>query len=170
MEMEQTVSDEVIEVPDLSATDLVLLASQTVPFSYPTGDRLAGWNFYQDRKGNVDRGGKRYRVSILASERKIPTDAVRTYFRERGFTGNTAAFIALVMKRKPIGWWASIPEDDGVLCSVSFPFKEPILQVPCLNDGHHYPGLGLQRIVDSVCPSGYIWPAGWIFAAFREVK
>jgi hypothetical protein len=95
-----------ITVPDLSAAELMIRAQRRSIFLSLRPD-IAAWNFMQQ-----DERGKTYEVMTWAPCRGVSTDEVRAYFKRRGFGGNTAAFIAWMMAKQPLGFHASIPDED----------------------------------------------------------
>lgn len=142
-----------ITVPNLSAAEIVKLAKKEINLIY-LAPELDTWDFIQDEQG------KTYEVMKHDFGRKVSVKDVPAFFQERGFTGNTAAFIALMAREKPNGYHASIPErlwrdpESGKLHVPHFAqFGGPILGLRWT--GHDWSG-------DDGCP-------GWAFVAFREV-
>lgn len=154
MDIQQTDTRDLITVPDLSAAELVAHAKKTLALHAPHPETdLETWDFIRDERGKTYevQTGKLDRMFVLASK-------VREHFTD-GFVGNTAAFVAWVIKHNPEGHYASFPEDDrlirgvGFLCVPGFIRREPNMHMLSLH------GVGDRR-----------WGSHWIFVAFREVK
>jgi hypothetical protein len=140
-----------ITVPNLSAAELVQLAQEKLVLTYLDGD-LAKWDFI------TDECGKTYEVRFWTPGRGVAHHTnMRKDFKD-GFVGNTAAFIALMMRDNPEGYHASVPEvtrlfqDGDRLCPPRF-FRNERHRKLSLNRGHRCSWW------DQVC-----------FWAFREVK
>jgi hypothetical protein len=141
---------ELIEVPDLSASELTALAKKQLDVDRGD-DALDKWDFIRDESG------KTYEVLVWKSDCEVTTEEVREHFKAEGADGNTAAFIAWVVKNRPKGKFTSIPLDDfrlfqrvAGLCALRFRW-----------DKRRYFTFGFNV--------SYPWPVGWSFVAFREI-
>ncbi len=147
----------VIEVPDIDAVDLTALTKSHCDLTYLDSD-YAKWDFYRGVDGKPISGrGKRFEFLTWEPKRDVKSDEVRAYFKERGFYGHTGAFTAFVKERKPAGYHASIPDDngcwrgsDGRLCVPSSYF------------------VGVYRGLDQFWLD-LGWGSDWVFVAFREL-
>lgn len=147
-----TQATDLITVPDLSAAELVAKAKRKLR---PTvlSPNLTSWDFIRDERG------KTYEVQVWKPGRAVvPAEEVRPHFTD-GFTGNTAAFVAWVTKNSPLGFFASIPEDERL-----FRGGEYLRALSFGRDG----GYRMLRLYHDV--RGRWKDASWSFAAFREVK
>jgi len=146
------VSQDRIIVPHLSAPALIAQAKEKLILIY-CNSNLKTWKF-----GTPDRATT-YEVHTWPPDRTVTSEEVRAYFRERGFIGNTAAFIAWVTQQNPAdGYYTSIPEDDQLWRGP----ESRVLCAPCFDRGGSYRGLGLRGVRRS-------WYKGWVFVAFREL-
>lgn len=148
----QSKSTDVILVPDLSAAGLVARAKEEIDLTY-FNPELATWDFVTDERG------KKYEVMTWAPGRSVSTAEVRAHFREKGFGGNTAAFISWLSKRQPMGWHMSIPEEDTRLWRGP---RSGYLDAPCFDRGGGSRELGLRDVRGG-------WGGDCTFVAFREV-
>ena len=114
---------------------------------------LAAWDFMKDEPG------KTYEVMTWAPGRTVSDyREVQLYFRERGFGGNTAAFAVWLERHAPMGYHASIPEDDRLWRGSR---SDDLYASYFYQDGACR-DLGLFGVRDG-------WHGYWIFVAFREV-
>ncbi|MBI4139054.1 hypothetical protein HY479_02790 [Candidatus Uhrbacteria bacterium] len=119
---------ETVTVPDLPAAELIALAKAEfkkagIPFTHFDED-LAAWDFLEGERG------KTFEVLVHNFGRVWETEEGRSYQKGNRFDGNVAAFIAWVTRKKPNGWFISIPNDDsrlwrnpgrdGYLCAPDF--------------------------------------------------
>lgn len=147
---------DVIEVPDIDAVDLTALTKSHCDLTYLDGD-YAKWDLHRGVDGTPISGrGKRFELLTWRPKRDVNSDQVRAYFKERGFSGHTGAFTAWVKERKPEGYHASIPDDNGCWRG-----SGGCLYVPC----SYFDG-GNRRL-DRSCPDSD-WDSHWVFVAFRE--
>ena len=103
----------VIDVPDLDAVDLTALTKLHCDLSFLDRD-YAGWDFYHGVDGKPISGrGKRFEFMTWDPGREVGSDVVHAYFEELGFYGHAGAFTAFVKQRKPVGSYASIPDDNA---------------------------------------------------------
>lgn len=146
-----TVSESVI-VPILSCADLVAHMRRLVEPAY-LNPEIADWDFIQDEQG------KQYEVLTHRFNRDVSSDEVRAFFKEKGFEGNTAAFIAWIAEHKPQVYSVSIPEDDRL-------FRDSTsgdLYTPYFNWDNGYCGLNLNTVEGD-------WGDDCMFVAFRVVS
>jgi len=113
-----------VTVPDLPANELIALARRSfqeagIPLTYLDSD-YNGWNFLLDERG------KTFRVFTRNVGREWESEEARTWQKSIGADGNTAAFIAWVIKHKPMGLFTSIPNDRARL----FRYSSGILYAP----------------------------------------
>lgn len=147
----------VIEVPDIDAMDLTALTKSHCGLTYLDRD-YAKWDFHRGIDGNPISGrGKRFEVMTWEPKRNVKPDEVRAYFKNRGFYGHTGAFTAFIKERKPNGYHASIPEDNGC-----WRYSAGGLCVPrsSLDDDN-------RALYQSWLDND--WDSGWVFVAFREL-
>jgi hypothetical protein len=142
---------DLIQVPDLSAVELIKLAQEKLGLTYLDPD-YAKYAFLHDERG------KTYEAKVWKPGREVvPATEVREHFTD-GFVGNTAAFTAWLIKHDPEGYHASIPADDRLfqhgssLCAPGFLRAESDRQL---------------RLSDDV---RYRWGGDCSFVAFREFK
>lgn len=105
---------ETVTVPDLPVAELIALAEQSfkdagIPLTYLNPD-YSGWDFLLNERG------KTFRVFTNTFTKDWEADDARAWQEDIGADGNTAAFIAWVIARKPTGYFVSIPNDDSPLC------------------------------------------------------
>jgi hypothetical protein len=141
---------DLITVPARSAAELIAQA-KTLGLTYLDKD-LESWDFIRDE------AGKTYEVLVWKPGREVvPATEVRAHF-PKGFTGNTAAFIAWVTKHDPEGYYASIPEDDRLFADGGSLFAPNFFRAEADRKlGLYY---DLRRR----------WCDYWSFVAFREVQ
>lgn len=147
----------VIEVPDLDAVDLTALTESHCNLTFLDGD-YERWDFYRGVDGNSISGrGKRFEFMTWEPKRRVSSKEVREYFQAKGFSGHTGAFTAWVKERKPQGYHASIPDDNGC-----WRHSDGRLFVPCsCFDGGH------RELRHGWLDVG--WRGFWVFVAFREL-
>ena len=144
--------DNIVVVPNLSAAGLVARAKQDLALTY-LDDDFAKWNFVNGEEG------KRYERLIWTPGRVVQSADIRTYFRERGFNGNTAAFVAWAASKNPEGYFVSIPDEDDRL----WPDPESgRLYAP------RFIRIATHRKLRLFDVGG--WHGPWSFVAFREVS
>lgn len=147
-----------ILMPDIDAVDLTALTKSHCDLTYLDGD-YAEWNFYVDVDGRPISGrGKRFECMTWTPGRDTKSDEVRVYFKKRGFYGHAGAFTAWVKERKPQGYHASLPENNGC-CRDS---EEGFFCPPFSYFGSNDRKLALNR-------AGIRWENVWVFIAFREL-
>jgi hypothetical protein len=143
---------ETIRVPDLSGPELIAEVKKALVLTYLNPD-YAKCDFLRDERG------KKYEVMIWKPGREVvPGEEVRVYFKERGFHGNTAAFIAWVTKHVPNGYHATIPEDDRLFCDADGYLCAP--SFVRAGGGREFRLYGDVR---------NLWGGRWAFVAFREI-
>jgi len=148
---EPSLAQDRITVPHLSASALVAQAKEKLSLTYCCVD-LASWNFI------TDECSKTYEVLTHCFGHNVRSDVVRGFFRERGFGGCTAAFIAWLIEKNPEGCYASIPEDVRLL---RVP-ESRILIAPYFYRDDTYRKLLLDDI-------RFDWRGDCVFVAFREL-
>ena len=143
---------ETITVPDLSGPELIAAAEKALVLTYLDAD-YAKYEFLRDERG------KTYEVMVWKPGREVvPGKEVRAYFKERGFHGNAAAFIAWATKHNPNGYHATILEDDRLFRGAGGGLFAPDF---VRDDGRRK--LSLYYGVRNR------WLDGWAFVAFREI-
>ncbi|MFA6161095.1 MAG: hypothetical protein WCT54_05975 [Patescibacteria group bacterium] len=154
---------DVVTVPDLSPAELVAWAHKKVDFTH-VNPNLKAWDFNQYRvpEGQTPRylevRGKRYEMLTWRPGERVTTQQVRDHFAALKADGNTAAFIAWIAEKNPVGWCTSIPSDDALF------FRDGDGDLCVLYFGRDVADRGLN--LDDV---GHDWNAGWVFVAFREI-
>lgn len=152
-------SRNIIEVPDLDATDLTALTEKHCDLTFLDGD-YRRWDFW---KGCLDGRpisgrGKWFEFMIWEPKRKVLPGEVREHFQTNGFFGNAGAFTAFVKERKPVGYHASIPEENGCWCD-----SDGNLYAPYSVFGSGPRALGRLWV-------GRPWGGDWSFVGFRELS
>lgn len=154
----------VLTVPDLSPTELVAWAHEKVGFTH-FNPKLKTWNFYQYRvpAGQPPRylevRGKRCEVLMWKPGVKVTTQQVRSHFAALKADGNTAAFIAWIAEKNPVGFYTSIPSDDALLFRDGYGF----LYAPFFRCYDTFRWLSLR------CVDGDL-DGSRVFVAFREIS
>ena len=146
-----TICSSIIKVPNLSASELLAYARKEIGH-LEIDQTFAKWDFIRGERG------KTYEVLTHYFVRGVADGEVLAYFKERGFVGNTAAFVAWVTKHKPRGWHMTVPEmGDRLRRGSEF---EP--EVPSFNylDGGY--SLFLNLVEDTGDRD--------MFVAFREIQ
>ncbi len=153
----------IVLVPDLAAVDLTALVKKDLNLTYLDAD-YARWNYYRDNDGKVIEGrGKKFEAMIykpeLGPNDVAASEAVRAYFRGRGFSGHAGAFTQW-RRQNPglMGYHASVLEDNACWRD-----SDGRLYVPY----SFFDGDDRKLDRDWV---GRDWDAGWSFVAFREVS
>ncbi len=149
----------IIEVPDLDATDLTALTEKHCDLTFLDSD-YRRWDFWKgclDGKP-INGRGKRFEFMTWEPKREVSSKEVREYFQTRGFSGNAGAFTAWVKERKPQGYYASIPDDNGC-----WRRSGGDLYAPSSYFGGDRRGLDRAWV-------GYPWDGDWSFVAFRELS
>lgn len=147
----------VIEVPDIDAVDLAELTKSRCNLTFLDGD-YERWDFYRGVDGNSISGrGKRFEFMTWEPKRQVSSKEVREYFQAKGFSGHTGAFTAWVKERKPQGYHASIPDDNGCWRHSDGPLCVP---GSCFDGGHRELRHGWLDVG---------WRSFWVFVAFREL-
>src|SRR3989338_8496122 len=83
---EVIIESDTVVVPNISATTLIARARRDLALTYLDED-LAKWDFVNSE------GGRRYKPLVWTPGCTVQSADIRAYFRERGFNGNSAAFI-----------------------------------------------------------------------------
>jgi hypothetical protein len=96
--------EDVVEVPDLPASELIKLAEKEIGISC-LDSTFTKWDFIGRERG------MRYEVLTHRFDRAVMHQEVRKYFREKDAEGSTAALVAWFIKRKPFGYHATAPDD-----------------------------------------------------------
>lgn len=147
--------ENVIEVPaELTEEQLVAdlereFERQGIKLSY-LNQSFRTWKFIMDERG------QKYEVVTWTPGREVKSEEVQAHFRDLGASGNAVLFTMWIMKRKPFGYYASIPEDKqlfhdgGHLYAPSF-----------VRDGDSR-GFRLRAVRDP-------WVGRWVFVAFRAI-
>ena len=94
-----------VTVPDLSSRKLVKLAVKTLNLTYVDPD-FKKWDFVGEDRGCT------FETRIWLHDRNCaPAEYVREQFEKRGFTGNTAAFIAWMLEHGLGNRYSTVPPD-----------------------------------------------------------
>jgi len=153
----------IVLVPDLAAVDLTALAKKDLNPTYLDPD-YARCDYYRGVDGQVIKGrGLKFEAMIykpeLGPNDVIGSEAIRAYFRERGFTGHAGAFTQWCRQNPGLtGYHASILEDNACWRS-----SRGDLCVPSSFFG------GGHRKLDQDW-TDRAWNDYWSFVAFREVS
>jgi hypothetical protein len=150
-----------IQVPDLSGNLLVSSARERLKLTHSCGV-VARWAFARDERK------KRFEfLTWTPSRLLVPSEGVREHFEKAGFRGSTAAFIAFVMHFQPVGFFASIPEDDRFLDGPT-----DRLLAPCSYLDWDRREIGVYRtdLCGDLSAGPNLGPRLWSYTAFREVK
>lgn len=143
-----------IRVPALSATEIISAAKRKFDLRRDP-PHLADWNFMRDEAGRT------YEVLTHNFGRDVTCREVQSFFREKGFSGNTAAFVAWLTERTPFGAFATIPDEDRL-------FRIPdtnLLFAPTFDRKRDSRLIWLNtRFVASA------WYGHWVFVAFRAIS
>jgi hypothetical protein len=146
---------QVVTVPDKSVNGLVDTAEREIGLTY-LNSALRSNAFI------IDERGKTYEVATWKPGRHVSSEDVRKHFRDldpsNPYLGNTAAFVAWVTEKQPMGWHVSIPEKSRLL-----PGADGGLCAPLFYRG----GAGRCLDLDGVAGG---WGADDVFVAFREVS
>lgn len=141
----------IIEVPDLSAAELIARAKCDFE-SMHLDANLASWDFIQDERG------KKYEVMEWYPQSITFSSEVLSFFKSYGFDGNTAAFIAWIIERKPKGYYVSIPANEDRLFRGQ---SNARLDAPASTTD------GGPRLY--LCSVRLEWSNWWSFVAFRQI-
>ena len=149
--------ENIIVVPKLSTLGLNRRAREKLDLTFSRLDYYPGLNIIRDEVG------KRFEVLTHSFDHIVQTEEVLKFFSKKGFLGSSTAFMVWLIKNKPKGRFASIPDGERTLYTSSGP--------PCLLT---FDNFTRTRSLDlrSVGPA---WSArkglrSWTFVAFREIK
>lgn len=141
-------SPSIVTVPDMSSADLIRHATQTLQ-GVSIDWEFESWDFLKDE----DRGMS-FEVRTHAFGRRVWTAEVCKHFLRGGYEGNTAAFIAYVIDRRPRGWITSLSVKMSRLYRDR---SEHTFKAPCFK--------GVDLFLASVNDH---WSSEWTFASFRR--
>jgi len=148
-----------ITVPQLASLDLLKHAIQQARLTRRVDDSFKAWNFI------TDECGKTFEVLTHAfTHSRVSREDIRKHFREKGFSGNTAAFIAwLCGPKSPCGSYMCIPDEDRLPRKSKF--GSWVAPSFFQDEKRKNRILGFEQIGDPDYFGGQT-----IFVAFREIK
>jgi len=155
--MSAKTTDKLISVSDRSVNDLLDRARREIGQYLCMGDGFVEMNL-------ADELGKTYEVKIWSPGHYVSADEVRVHFKNQGFVGNTAAFIAWVIKHRPVSLHYTVPETvlNGEEGRSYAPFCYQCKPCEWIEGPGAY-DLGLSPVLNELRGHG-------VFIAFREVQ
>ncbi len=163
-------SNQIIVVPDLPPSELVArFVHEFGKYGLPVSilrEQYKIWDFtrYRTADGEPERcldvRGQRYEVLTLRSRPHRTTSRIKKYFKRFAADGNTAALLTWCMETKPQGYFATIPDDEGLL------WRDPasgVLSIPAFG---YLPPTELYLVLYEL---GDEWYGPIQFVGFREL-
>lgn len=145
-----------VTIPVLSTWDLIQRVREALDVTRIDPD-YEHWRFCMHIVQPGGEGESEFEFLTYRPTENLYPEAIRQYFKERGYFGHPAAFMAWLIDQGPRGYRASFPEDEACYRSGNGRLKAPSF--------HACEG----GITLSLHPLNVILDVGGVYVAFRQV-